>query len=86
LKVKAAPPPPLAYPRANQSWDSGGPQGGPSWNLLDHPEGFDSWDSGFSKEEETDKVIAYIQKAREKAQPEEPVAKASRVTAGTLVH
>jgi hypothetical protein len=81
-KVKSAPPPPLAYPRSNQSWNLLGP-----WEQsTSHPEGYDSWDSGFSKEEETDKVIAYIKKAKEKAQPQEPVAKASRVTAGSLVY
>ncbi|CAK0909620.1 unnamed protein product [Prorocentrum cordatum] len=57
-----------------------GPEGGggtwdPRWN----------WDAGYTYEEETSKVIAYIAKAKEDAAATEPVAKAHRVAYNRLM-
>jgi hypothetical protein len=66
--VKAAPPPKLSYPLANNSW-----------------KGWDTWDAGYSRDEEIERVIAYMKKAKLSAQRTEAVPKAHRTSSLKLV-
>ncbi|CAK0893152.1 unnamed protein product [Prorocentrum cordatum] len=57
-----------------------------SYPLADHDWlGFSSWDSGYSADEEVQRITAYMEKAKRDATAAEPVAKAHRVEPSRLV-
>jgi len=66
--IKSSRPPQLEYPREDQAWQGQNQQGPP-------------WDEGYSRQQEIDKMIAYIRRARADAAPTGEAAKANRKAA-----